>query len=407
MGPFFNSNACQNCHVRDGRGHAPQASEGQLGSDFSTLLIRASRSKVTVEQAGRLKHALQANIGDPCIGGQLQHLAIMGVKPEASQQVSYRYKTVNFKDGTQVELRDPIWHVSGNGCSIAQDTVLSARVAPPMIGLGLLALIDKENILTQQDIEDSNQDGISGKANQVWSKKEQQVMLGRFGWKAGQPSLRQQTAAAFLGDMGITSDLHTAENCLPTQLDCLNAVTGNSNIRDQGKFEVSTRILDKVTFYTHHLAVPKRRNAYGAEVIAGKQIFKDLGCGQCHTESYTTQKSSVFRALSEQKIYSYTDLLLHDMGPALTDFDKHSKTVDGKIPVEFLAQANEWRTPPLWGLGLAKTVDPRANFLHDGRARTILEALLWHGGEAQKSVNELLILDKKQREALLTFLNDL
>ncbi|ABM02540.1 thiol oxidoreductase containing 2 cytochrome c heme-binding sites [Psychromonas ingrahamii 37] len=408
LGPLFNSNACQNCHVRDGRGHASEAAKGQLGNDFSTLLIRASKSELTTAQTARIKQSLQANVGDACIGGQLQHKAVFGVTNEANQQLSYRYKTVNFADGKTIELRSPIWHVKGISCDIGQDTVLSARVAPAMIGLGLLALIDKQDILARQDIDDANQDGISGKANQVWSIAAQGVTLGRFGWKAGQPSLRQQAAGAFLGDMGITSDLATNENCLSTQSDCLNAKNGNSHHNNTPEeFEVSTRILDKVTFYAHHLAVPIRRNAYAPKVLQGKQLFNKIGCGQCHSESYTTQKSEQFSELSEQKIYPYSDLLLHDMGTGLTDFDQHSNAVDGEIPVEFLAQANEWRTPPLWGIGLAQTVDPKATFLHDGRARTILEAVLWHSGEAQTSKLALLKLDKVERQALLAFLHDL
>ncbi|MFQ3176026.1 MAG: CxxC motif-containing protein (DUF1111 family) [Psychromonas sp.] len=408
LGPLFNSNACQNCHVRDGRGHASQAAKGQLGDDFSTLLIRASKSELTTAQTARIEQSLQANVGDACIGGQLQHKAVFGVTNEASQQLSYRYKTVNFADGKVIELREPIWHVKGINCEIGQDTVLSARVAPAMIGLGLLALINEQDILAKQDIDDANQNGISGKANQVWSIAAQGVTLGRFGWKAGQPTLRQQAAGAFLGDMGITSDFAPFENCLSTQSDCLNAKNGNSDHNNTPEeFEVSTRILDKVTFYTHHLAVPIRRNAYAPQVLQGKQIFKKIGCEQCHTESYTTQKSEQFSELSEQKIYPYSDLLLHDMGTALTDFDQHSNSVDGEIVVEFLAQANEWRTPPLWGIGLAQTVDPNATFLHDGRARTILEAVLWHGGEAQTSKSALLKLDKVERQALLAFLHDL
>jgi len=408
LGPFFNSNACQNCHIRDGRGHASQAAKGQLGDDFSTLLIRASKSELTAAQALSVRQSLQANIGDACIGGQLQHKAVFGVTNEASQQLSYRYSTIKFADGKAIELREPIWHVRGINCDIGQDTVLSARVAPAMIGLGLLALIAEQDILAKQDIDDANQDGISGKANRVWSIAEQGVTLGRFGWKAGQPSLREQAAGAFLGDMGITSDFATSENCLTTQLECLNAKNGNSHRNNkQEEFEVSTRILDKVTFYANHLAVPIRRDAYAPQVLQGKQIFNNIGCGQCHTESYTTQKSEQFSELSEQKIYPYSDLLLHDMGTALTDFDKHSNVVDGDIQVEFLAQAKEWRTPPLWGIGLAQTVDPNATFLHDGRARTILEAVLWHGGEAQLSKSALLKLDNSQRQALLAFLHDL
>ncbi|MEI6897054.1 MAG: di-heme oxidoredictase family protein [Psychromonas sp.] len=404
LGPLFNNNACQNCHVRDGRGHSSEALNNQQGSDFSTMLLRASKSELSDTQKTAISLGLQANVGDSCIGGQLQHKAIFGIKKEASQAVSYRYLYVSFSDGEKVQLREPIWHVKGISCEIDDDTVLSARVAPPMIGLGLLALIDEQDILQQEDINDENNDGISGKANKVWSIATQSVTLGRFGWKAGQPTLRQQTAGAFLGDMGLTTDFFPTENCLAHQLDCKASPSGNS---DGVNYEVSSVILDKVTFYAHHLAVPARRNAYSRQVLNGQKIFNDLGCQQCHTQSYTTGKSETFPELSNQKIYPYTDMLLHDMGTSLTDFDKYSNTVNGDIPVEFLALAKEWRTPPLWGIGLAQTVDPNATFLHDGRARTLLEAVLWHAGEALPSQQKVLTLSKKQRIELLAFLADL
>ncbi|WP_019616864.1 di-heme oxidoredictase family protein [Psychromonas ossibalaenae] len=408
LGPLFNNNACQDCHVRDGRGHASAAPNGQRGSDFSTMLLRVSKSSISETQQLKIDKSLLANVGDTCIGGQLQHQANFGIRPEAVQQVSYQYQTVTFADGVTQELRRPIWHVSANGCEIDDDSVLSARIAPPMIGLGLLALIDEKQILARQDISDSDNNGISGKANQVWSIQDQRVTLGRFGWKAGQPTLKQQAAGAFLGDMGISSDFFSEQNCLPHQSACLNAKNGNGDmVNPDAGYEVSTKVLDKVAFYSHHLAVPKRRNAYSQKVLQGKQVFMELGCAQCHSETYTTQKSVEFPELSEQKIYPYTDMLLHDMGKDLSDFDKRSQSVNGKLKVEFLAQANEWRTPPLWGIGLAKTVDPQASFLHDGRARTILEALLWHGGEAQKSKNALLKIDSDKRSALLAFLQDL
>ncbi|PKG40394.1 di-heme oxidoreductase family protein [Psychromonas sp. Urea-02u-13] len=408
LGPLFNNNACQDCHVRDGRGHASEALDNQQGTDFSTMLLRAAKSDISESQKNAMSLGLQANVGDTCIGGQLQHEANFGIKQEASQAVSYRYQEISFTDGEKVTLRDPIWHVKGINCEIDDDTVLSARVAPPMIGLGLLALIDEKQILAQEDINDSNNDAISGKANKVWSVKAQQVTLGRFGWKAGQPTLRQQTAGAFLGDMGLTTDFFQQENCLEHQSDCKQSPNGNGDMADADyKFEVSTKVLNKITFYTNHLAVPARRNAYSTLVRNGQKLFNELGCQQCHTASYTTVKSAEFPELSNQKIYPYTDMLLHDMGEALTDFDKNSKTVKGDIPVEFLAQANEWRTPPLWGIGLAQTVDPNATFLHDGRARNLLEAVLWHGGEAEQSKQKVLQLSKKQRVELLAFLEDL
>ncbi|PKF63452.1 thiol oxidoreductase [Psychromonas sp. psych-6C06] len=408
LGPLFNNNACQDCHVRDGRGHASEVNGKEPGTDFSTMLLRASKSKITQAQQTAMSLGLQANVGDSCIGGQLQHQSNFAISKEATQAVTYRYKTVSFADGERVELREPIWHVAGVNCEIDDDTVLSARVAPPMIGLGLLSLIDEQEIFAQQDINDSNKDGISGKANKVWSVATQQVTLGRFGWKAGQPTLRQQTAGAFLGDMGLTTDFFQIENCLEHQQDCKKSPNGNGDIADPSyQYEVSTKVLDKVTFYSHHLAVPARRNAYKRNVLNGQKLFNEMGCQQCHRASYTTIENAEFPELSEQKIYPYTDMLLHDMGESLSDFDKYSNSVKGDIPVEFLALANEWRTPPLWGIGLAQTVDPNATFLHDGRARTILEAVLWHDGEAKQSQQQVLQLTKKQRLELLAFLEDL
>jgi len=408
LGPLFNNNACQDCHIRDGRGHASKALNGEAGTDFSTMLIRVSKSEISQAQQDAMALGLQANVGDTCIGGQLQHEANFGINKEASQSVTYRYQKISFDDGETVELREPIWHVKGINCNIDNDTVLSARVAPPMIGLGLLSLINEDDIIRQEDITDSNKDGISGKANKVWSVATQQVVLGRFGWKAGQPTLRQQTAGAFLGDMGLTTDFFKDENCLEHQLDCKASPNGNGDVADPSyQYEVSTGVLDKITFYTHHLAVPARRDAYSYRVTNGQKLFNDMGCQQCHTSSYTTGHSEEFPELSNQKIYPYTDMLLHDMGESLTDFDKQSNTVKGDIPVEFLALANEWRTPPLWGIGLAQRVNPQATFLHDGRARNLLEAVLWHGGEAQASQQQVLKLSKKQRLELVAFLEDL
>ncbi|MGC9402956.1 di-heme oxidoredictase family protein [Vibrio genomosp. F10] len=407
LGPLFNNNACQDCHIRDGRGHASKAEKGMRGTDFNSMLLRASKSDITQEQQDAINQSLMANVPDTCIGGQLQHQSNFGIAKEATQAVSYQYYHVEFSDGESVELRRPTWHVKAQGCDINNDTVLSARVAPQMIGLGLLALIDEAQILAQQDIEDKDNNGISGRANFVWSVDEDAVALGRFGWKAGQPTIRQQTAGAFLGDMGLTTELFTTENCMPHQKDCLAAPSGNGDMTGEYSHEVSSKVLEKVVFYSSHLSVPERRNAYDEKVLAGKALFNDIGCHQCHTESYTTQQSKEFPELSGQKIYPYTDMLLHDMGLELTDFDKHSKFVQGNIQVEFLAQANEWRTAPLWGLGLAQTVDPNATFLHDGRARTIMEAILWHGGEASTQQQAVLQLDKAQRESLMVFLNDL
>ncbi|HEY9034010.1 MAG TPA: di-heme oxidoredictase family protein [Pseudomonadales bacterium] len=405
LGPYFNNRACQNCHVNDGRGHAAATAVDGIsqGADFSSLLIRVSRSLISHEDKALIDASLLAKVPDSTAGGQLQHRAAAGVQNEAELAVSYTPVSVAFADGTEVILRQPVWHLQSNIGDFDDDSVFSARVAPPMIGLGLLALIDENTIYLQQDINDSNNDGISGKANIVYSQQLGGTTLGRFGWKAGQPNLIEQSAGAFHEDMGLTSRFHSEENCYNQQADCLAAPNGNGD----DNHEVTDSILNLVNFYTHHLAVPARRNAYDSEVQQGKQLFTDIGCAACHTPRHTTIASTEHPELSQQVIFPYTDLLLHDMGEALADFTLDNQPADADIRVEYQATAREWRTAPLWGLGLAQTVDPNASFLHDGRARTIMEAVLWHGGEAQPARDRVLQLDAGQRATLLAFLQDL
>lgn len=405
LGPYFNNSACQGCHIKDGRGHAGNTAtlDGTTRSDdFNSLLIRVS---TTAEPA-----ANQANVPDSNVGGQLQHKAILGVQAEATQEVSYTSKTVTFSDGHQVELRVPSWHLtSTNGAmSFDSDSIFSARVAPQMIGLGLLELIPEADILAREDIDDSDSDGISGKANRVYSLEHQAMRMGRFGWKAGQPSLIEQTAGAFLGDMGLTSELHPNENCHNMQTDCLNAPNGNGTNSDPDEaFEVTPSTLQLVAFYSKHLSVPQRRNAYDEQVQRGKALFNQSGCEACHRASYVTGFDEFQPELNEQTIFPYTDMLLHDMGQDLADFTADNTPANGEQKVEFLATANEWRTAPLWGIGRAQEVDPNATFLHDGRARTIMEAVLWHGGEAEAAKQKVLEFSQQQRQDFMAFLNDL
>ena len=407
LGGLFNNNACQDCHIRDGRGHAPD--EGS--DDFNSILFRAARTHITQAQQQDMLNSLVANVPDTTVGGQLQQEAVAGVMPEVELAVTYEERVVTFKDGYQVTLRDPNWHFTNlraeQGYYLDDDTLFSARVAPPMIGLGLLALVAESEILAKQDIDDANGDGISGKANYVWSVNNQDVALGRFGWKAGQPSLLEQSAGAFLNDMGLTSRLHQTESCLSHQTDCQQTPNGNGDSVNHYDYEVPDKILDAIALYSAHLSVPQRQNAYDDDVKRGKAIFMELGCQQCHTESYTTQYSAEHPELSEQKIFPYTDMLLHDMGEDLADFTRENTPGSSDDLYEFMATATEWRTPPLWGLGKTKTVDPDATFLHDGRARTIMEAVLWHAGEAEATKQKVLELTANEREDLLTFLNDL
>jgi CxxC motif-containing protein (DUF1111 family) len=406
LGGLFNNNACQDCHIRDGRGHAPI---DENDKNFESMLFRTATANISFEDKSLILESLKANVPDIYFGGQLQQHGMSGVSPEVNLQVSYQNKVVFFTDGSSVTLRDPIWTITSNipEHSFEDDTVFSARVAPPMIGLGLLALISEKDILIKEDVNDADADGISGKANYVWSVNNQEVALGRFGWKAGQPSILEQSADAFVNDMGLTNRLRQKETCTQEQSECLNAPNGNGDSVNDYDFEVSDPILDAIAFYSSHLAVPERRNAYSEKVLTGKALFLKAGCQGCHTQSYTTLIDQDQPELSEQIIFPYTDMLLHDMGEDLADFTPKNKPASADMLYEFLATAIEWRTAPLWGLGLTKTVDPEATFLHDGRANTIMEAVLWHGGEAEKAKQKVLAFNEEERKALIAFLNDL
>jgi len=406
LGGLFNNNACQDCHIRDGRGHAPV---DENDTDFDSMLFRTATINLSSEDEDLILQSLKGNVPDQYFGGQLQQHGISGVSPEVNLSVSYQNKVVSFTDGSSVTLRDPTWAITSYdpNRSFEGDIVFSARVAPPMIGLGLLALISEVDILIKEDINDNDADGISGKANYVWSVDNQSVSLGRFGWKAGQPSILEQSAAAFVNDMGLTNRLHQEETCTEEQSECLAAPDGDGDSVNDYDYEVSDTVFDAIAFYSSHLAVPERRDAYSEQVLTGKALFRHAGCQGCHTESYTTIIDQDQPELSEQTIFPYTDMLLHDMGEDLADFTAENTPASANMLYEFLATATEWRTPPLWGLGLTKTVDPEATFLHDGRATTIMEAILWHGGEAESAKTTVLSFNQEERDALLAFLNDL
>ncbi|MGB4073552.1 di-heme oxidoredictase family protein [Pseudomonas sp.] len=383
LGPLFNTNACQNCHIKDGRGHPPEPNAVSAASMLVRLSIPAGNEHAAIiERLGVL--------AEPTYGGQLQDMSNPGVAPEGKVRVSYNTQQITLNDGQQVELRQPKLEISQLGYGpLHPDTLFSARIAPPMIGLGLLEAIPEAAILANADPDDGNGDGISGRANQVWDRAQQGSVLGRFGWKAGQPTLNQQNAEAFANDMGLTSELVTQDNCSQAQPDCRNAPQG-------GVPEVSANILASVLFYTRNLAVPARRDVNSPAVLQGKSLFHQAGCQGCHTPQFTTASDAAEPELANQLIRPYSDLLLHDMGDGLADHRP-----------EFLANGREWRTPPLWGIGLTQAVNGHTQFLHDGRARNLLEAILWHGGEAEAAKQQVLSFSTEQRAALLTFLNSL
>ncbi|AIW14292.1 di-heme oxidoredictase family protein [Vibrio tubiashii] len=384
LGPLFNTNGCQNCHIKDGRGHPPE--EGDIHA--VSMLVRLSIPAMTPEQ--KKAFIKDGVIPEPTYGGQLQDFALQDQTPEGTIEISYTDVPVTFADGTVVTLRKPDLAITNLGYGeMHPDTQMSARVAPPMIGLGLLESIPDETLKAWADEQDKNGDGISGKVNVVWDVRANDFAIGRFGWKAGQPNLMQQNAAAFNGDVGLTSNLFPNENCTSKQTICDDLPNGGSP-------EVSDNILDFVEFYSQHLAVPIRRNVDKPEVKLGQELFAKVGCDSCHKTNVKTGNREGLPALSNQTIHPYTDMLLHDMGPGLAD----------NRP-EYLANGQEWRTQPLWGIGYTKEVNDHTYFLHDGRARNLMEAVLWHGGEAEVAKQKVLKFNQKEREALIAFLNSL
>lgn len=392
LGPLYNARSCERCHLNAGRGQPPAADENAVA-----LFLRLSIPPQTQAQQEQLASYRLANIAEPTYGGQLQSFAVPGLPAEGRLQIRYREHLVTLSEGETASLRTPQYAITELGYGpLHPQTQVSPRIAPPMIGLGLLEAIDAADILALADPEDSNNDGISGRANQVWDDATQQVTLGRFGWKAGNPSLSQQNNNAFNGDIGISTPYRpdAAGDCSTRQVRCRQQPNGNS--ASQGGVEASQIMTDLLLFYSRNLAVPARRGVNQPAVLAGKQVFYASGCSQCHWPKFVTAARADLPEQANQLIWPYSDLLLHDMGPGLAD----------NRP-EFAASGQEWRTPPLWGIGLTATVNGHTNFLHDGRARNLLEAILWHGGEAEPAKQRVITMPKQQRHNLLQFLESL
>lgn len=395
LGPLFNARSCQRCHLKDGRGHTPAANWPD-DSAVSMFLRLSIPPQTAAERADLAAHRLNV-IPEPTYGGQLQDLAIQGHDAEGKMHIRYEEIPVTLADGTSVSLRKPNYSITHLGYGpLHPDVMVSPRVAPPMIGLGLLEAIEESDILAWADPEDADGDGISGRANRVWDKAAGAPALGRFGLKAGEPTLLQQSTHAINGDIGLSAPLapSPAGDCTPAQRRCMEAPDGNSAQHDG--LEASAEMMRLITFYSRNLAVPPRRDPEDPEVLKGKQVFYEAGCIACHRPKYVTRRDSLGEEQSFQLIWPYSDLLLHDMGEGLADHRPEGR-----------ANGREWRTAPLWGIGLTETVNGHSQFLHDGRARNLLEAILWHGGEAEAAKNRVMTLTKEDREALLAFLNSL
>ena len=380
LGPMINARACASCHSLDGRGQPPEANK-----EMFSMLLRLSIP-------GKADHG--GNIPDPNYGGQINNDAITGVLPEAMPTVSYEEIKGQYNDGREYSLRKPTYHINELAYGdLHSEIMVSPRVAPMMIGMGLLEAIPEatlDSIAAAQATDASL--GISGRKNMVWSVRNNKKMVGRLGWKANQPTVEQQVAGAFLGDMGITSPLFPTENCTDVQKACKNAISG-VNEGDAG--EINEDGLRAVKNYARTLAVPVRRNLELAEVREGAKLFERAKCFVCHSPQLRTGEYDIPQ-IANQIIAPYTDLLLHDMGDGLAD---------GRP--DFDATGKEWKTPPLWGVGMQKKVNGHTTFLHDGRARNLEEAILWHDGEAKVSKDEVLKMTANEVNALVSFLNSL
>ncbi len=373
LGPLFNNTSCEACHPRDGRGAPPEE-----GGRFDSMFLRISIPGTDPENCGGPKPV-------PGFGTQLFQRATFGVQPQADVVVHYSEETFQFADGESYSLRTPSFDVTPY-IPFPDDIMFSARVAPAVFGRGLMDAIPEATILALADEQDLDGDGISGKANYVCDPKTKQLVLGRMGLKANNADSFAQNAAAFHNDIGITSAVFPVDSSVGFPQD--------DGKQDDPELEIQK--LNDVTFYIQTLAVPARRNSGQDSVIQGALLFGLANCGSCHIPTLKTGELKGVKEVSNQLIHAYTDMLLHDMGDGLAD----------NRP-DFRADGKEWRTPPLWGIGLTQTVHNHSFFLHDGRARNLMEAIMWHGGEAEKSKEFVRKLNKQQRSELIDFLNSL
>jgi len=392
LGPLYNARSCQGCHLKDGRGRPPRP-----GDDAVSLFLRLSIAPQTDAHRQQLASKDLLSIPEPTYGGQFQAFAVPGLPGEGRFDIELEEIKVPLNGGEVAILQKPVYVIRDLGYGgMHPDTLISPRVAPPMIGMGLLEAIHPGDILAQADPEDADADGISGRVSEVRDPATGGLTLGRFGWKASNPTIRAQTAGAFAGDIGIGSPDKPAPwgDCTENQQICRDMPHGEQE--RLGATEAPDPVLDLVTFYSENLAVPARRDLDDPAVLRGKELFNSVGCAACHTPKYVTSRDAQNPAHRFQLIWPYTDLLLHDMGEGLAD---------GR-PVGD-AYGREWRTPPLWGIGLTETVNNHTRFLHDGRARNLLEAVLWHGGEAKAARDQVVAMEPDDRAALITFLESL
>lgn len=405
LGPLYNSRTCLMCHIKGGKGFVPENGEIPMLSSLVRLSIPATNSpehQAMLQHHGVIPHPIygdQVQGQSTSLAHQLRHSQKDNdqlkhdIAPEAYVFIDWQFSEFVYPDGHKVRLRKPQLRFENLGYGeLGEDTLTSLRLAPPIHGMGLIELIPQAEITALADENDRNQDGISGRVNHIWDNETEQIVAGRFGWKANKPSVKVQTAAAFNGDVGISTTLFPGQPCSSQQTACLKAPTGN----DVQNVELADDLLDLVVNFNRNLAPVERRNTNHPDVIKGRNYFYQAGCQQCHNPGFTTQSSEQNPHLGNQKIWPYSDFLIHDMGPDLAD----------NRP-DFTASGSEWRTAPLWGIGIQEQVNGSKALLHDGRAQTIEEAILWHGGEAAAVKATFISFEQAKRDALIQFVESL
>ncbi|KYF60996.1 hypothetical protein BE11_37300 [Sorangium cellulosum] len=373
-GPLSNQTTCAGCHINNGRGAPPEPGEA-----METAVVKLFGAGASAD--GR-------PTAHPSYGRQLQNIkAVDGSPGEGTATVAYAEQPGQFPDGTPYVLRQPTFRFSG--LAAGQITSYSVRVARPVVGMGLLEAIAEEAVLERADGMDCNQDGISGRPNLIPDPASGVLRTGRFGWKAGKVSVPHQVADALVADMGVTTSLFPVEECGAMQAGCQEGASGTPELSDED--------LDRMAAYMRMLGVPPRRDTDDPAVQRGEVLFSQAGCASCHVPTMKTGSHHPFVELRDQIIHPYSDLLLHDMGEGLADTSTS----------EALAGPREWRTPPLWGIGLLEAVNGHTQLLHDGRARDVVEAILWHGGEADAAKGRFMALPREDRDAVIAFLRSL
>ncbi len=380
LGPLYNRASCAACHMHDGRGQPPNVMANPAGQQPLSMLIRIS-------MPGNTAHGGPKPV--PGCGLQINDQALPGLQPEAHVEIIWQEIAGAYGDGEIFSLRTPSVALSDAAYgALPSDMLTSIRVAPAVYGLGLIEALSDASILALADPDDLNKDGISGRANRVYSKQLDRITLGRYGWKANIATLQDQTLDAALFDMGLTSEQDQQQNCEAEQIACAQAPSAVNP-------ELSGVFAGKIIDYLRMLGVPKQRPPT-RESALGATLFRTFQCAACHVETLTTATHSSLSYLNSQTFHPYTDLLLHDMGAGLSD---------GRP--DFAASGSEWRTAPLWGIGLIPKINGHSLYLNDGRARGIAEAILWHGGEAQAAKERFRNASSADRQALIAFVNRL